>query len=77
MTDNFHSYNSLAPLRPPSNAEVLGSQLLGYRVYIRELACSQDPCVEKKTISEPGKRSARIGLLSKLSDISIAVLTNT
>ena len=66
MADNFHSYNSLTLLRPPSNADSLGSQLLGYRVYIRELACPQDPCVEKKTISEPGKRSARIGLLSKM-----------
>ena len=69
MANNFHSYNSLASLRPPSNAEVLGSQLLGYRVYIREMACPHDPCVEKKTISEPGKRSARIGLLSKMINV--------
>ena len=52
-------------MRPPSNADSLGSQLLGYRVYIRELLCAEDNCVEKKTISEPGKRSARIGYLSK------------
>ena len=71
----------LINLRPPSNADILGSQLLGYRVYIRELRCETDiikdqdagdrisvlesSCVERKTISDPGTTSARIGYLSK------------
>ena len=70
----------LINLRPPSNADILGSQLLGYRVYIRELRCEADikdqdaddrisvlesSCVERKTISDPGTTSARIGYLSK------------
>ena len=52
-------------LRPPSNSDILGSQLLGYRVYIREVLCGHDSCLEKKTISDPASRSARIGYLSK------------
>ena len=71
----------LINLRPPSNADILGSQLLGYRVYIRETRCEADigdhqdadvritvlesSCVERKTISDPGTTSARIGYLSK------------
>ena len=66
----------LINLRPPSNADILGSQLLGYRVYIRELRCDikdqddgisvlESSCVERKTISDPGTTSARIGYLSK------------
>ena len=42
--------------------------MLGYRVYIREVLCAEDSCVEKKTISEPRKRSARIGYLSEFID---------
>ena len=58
--------------RPPSNADILGSQLLGYRVYIRDLACAPAPstelessCVETKTISDSATTSARIGYLSE------------
>ena len=56
-------------MRPPSNGDILGSKLLGYRVYIKELECSQESCVEKKTISDPGRREARIGYLSKLTGV--------
>ena len=60
--------------RPPSNSDILGSQLLGYRVYIRDLACAPAPapapelessCVETKTISDSATTSARIGYLSE------------
>ena len=68
MSHNF-DFPQLFHPRPPSNADMHGPQLLGYRVYIREMVCGQDSCVEKKTISEPGKRTARIGFLSKLSDL--------
>ena len=65
-------YVSTLCCRPPSNADILGSQLLGYRVYIRDLACSPGPgtelessCVETKTISDSATTSARIGYLSE------------
>ena len=60
--------------RPPSNADILGSQLLGYRVFIRDLACVlakergrelPDPCTETKTISNPRATSTKIGYLSE------------
>ena len=64
----------LCLFRPPSNADILGSQLLGYRVYIRDMRCSEggagmgrESCqdTQKKTISDPTVTHARIGLLSK------------
>ena len=60
--------------RPPSNTDILGSQLLGYRVFIRDLACVlakekgrevPDPCTETKTISNPRATSTKIGYLSE------------
>ena len=60
--------------RPPSNADILGSQLLGYRVFIKDLSCVlakekgaevTEPCTETKTISDPGSTSAKIGYLSE------------
>ena len=60
-------------LRPPSNADILGSQLLGYRVYIRDIQCQGrgEPCQDsqKKTISDPTATHARIGLLSMFLDV--------
>ena len=60
--------------RPPSNADILGSQLLGYRVFIKDLSCVlakergrevTDPCTETKTISDPDATSTKIGYLSE------------
>ena len=60
--------------RPPSNADILGSQLLGYRVFIKDLSCVlakergrdvTDPCIETKTISDPDATSTKIGFLSE------------
>ena len=57
-------------LRPPSNTDILGSQLLGYRVYIRDIQCTgtQKHCQErqKKTISDPTATKTTIGLLSMI-----------
>ena len=62
----------LCIMRPPSNYDILGSQLLGYRVYIRDLQCiegrvARESCQDrqKKTISDPTVTHARIGFLSE------------
>eukprot|EP00090_Calanus_glacialis_P045884 TRINITY_DN8764_c0_g1_i5.p1 TRINITY_DN8764_c0_g1~~TRINITY_DN8764_c0_g1_i5.p1 ORF type:complete len:888 (-),score=166.51 TRINITY_DN8764_c0_g1_i5:697-3360(-) len=64
--------------RPPSNADILGSQLLGYRVYIRDIQCQGrgEPCQDsqKKTISDPTATHARIGLLKPATPYELSVL---
>ena len=46
-------YWSDAPVRPPTNAGVLGKQLLGYRIYIKEPRCSNSRQVNIKPFSQP------------------------
>ncbi len=57
---------SLSVRRKPENSELLGDQLLGYRVYVRNLVCSQ--CEEGLgPITTMGRDAteATVGLLSK------------
>ena len=61
--------------RPPSNVDKIGSNLLGYRVYIKDVSCAEhdedasdidnDSCIDTKTLSDPSITSYKIVNLSK------------